>query len=114
MPYIRSMLPTFQVGKVHSSQRYGAFVLCRRYLKSLDVVQSSSRAHVPYDNSVMKAFFKSFKAEELYRRKYRSENEFKTAIDSYMVFYNERRPYAKNGYKTPYKKEELFFSSQAT
>ena len=84
------------------------------YLKSLGVVQSSSRAHVPYDNSVMEAFFKSFKAEELYRRKYRSENEFKTAIDGYMVFYNERRPHAKNGYKTPYKKEELFLNNQAT
>ena len=62
----------------------------------------------------MEAFFKSFKAEELYRRKYRSENEFKTAIDGYMVFYNERRPHAKNGYKTPYKKEELFLNNQAT
>ena len=60
------------------------------YLKSLEVTQSYSRAHVPYDNSVMESFFSSLKREELYRTKYRSENEFRTAVDNYMVFYNER------------------------
>ncbi|MCH5197067.1 MAG: transposase [Oscillospiraceae bacterium] len=41
----------------------------------------------------------------MYGTKYRSEKELRTAIDNYMVFYNERRPHAKNGYKTPEKKE---------
>ena len=37
------------------------------YLKSLEVTQSYSRAHIPYDNSVMESFFSSLKREELYR-----------------------------------------------
>ena len=83
------------------------------YLKSLGVTQSFSRAYVPYDNSVMESFFSSLKREELYRTKYRSENEFRTAVKNHMEFYNEKRPHAKNGYKTPAKRELEFFSKQA-
>lgn len=52
------------------------------YLKSLNVTQSFSRSHNPFDNSVIESFFSSFKREELYRTKYRSEYEFRTAIES--------------------------------
>lgn len=83
------------------------------YLKTLGVTQSFSRTHVPYDNSVMESFFSSLKREELYRTKYHSENEFRTAVKNYMEFYNEKRPHAKNGYKTPAKRELEFFSKQA-
>ncbi len=83
------------------------------YLKSLHVTQSFSRAHIPYDNSVMESFFASLKREELYRTKSRSENEFRAAVDAYMKFYNEQRPHAKNRYKTPAKKESEFFSNKA-
>ena len=83
------------------------------YLKSLQVNQSYSRAHVPYDNSVMESFFASLKREELYRTKYRSEYEFRTAVEKYMTFYNEQRPHSKNGYKTPLKKELDYFNKQA-
>ena len=82
-------------------------------LRSLGITQSFSRAHIPYDNSVMEAFFSNLKREELYRTKYRSENEFRTAVEKYMVFYNEQRPHAKNGYKTPFKKELDFLNKQA-
>ena len=82
-------------------------------LCSLGVTQSFSRAHIPYDNSVMESFFSNLKREELYRTKYRSENEFRTAVDTYMIFYNEQRPHAKNGYRTPFKKEVDYFNKQA-
>ena len=36
-------------------------------LRSLGVTQSFSRAHIPYDNSVMESFFSNLKREELYR-----------------------------------------------
>lgn len=85
----------------------------RTLLRSLGVTQSFSRAHIPYDNSVMESFFSNLKREELYRTKYRSENEFRTAVEKYMIFYNEQRPHAKNGYKTPFKKELDFFNKQA-
>lgn len=85
----------------------------RLLLRSFGVTQSFSRAHIPYDNSVMESFFSNLKREELYRTKYRSENEFRTAVDRYIVFYNERRPHAKNGYKTPLKKEVDYLNKQA-
>ena len=81
------------------------------YLKAVGVVQSFSRPYTPYDNSVMETFFSSMKREELYRTKYRSEKEFKAAVGKYILFYNEKRPHAKNGYKTPSKKEEEFYSN---
>lgn len=71
------------------------------YLQKLEVQQSFSRAHVPYDNSVVESFFASLKREELYRTKYRSEREFKEGIEKYIVFYNEERPHATFRYKTP-------------
>lgn len=45
------------------------------------------------------------KREKLYRTKYRSEREFKEAVDSYIEFYNDKRPHAKLKYKTPNQKE---------
>ena len=83
------------------------------FLKSLGVTQSFSKAHVPYDNSVMESFFSSLKREKLYRTKYRSENEFRAAVDKYMVFYNEQGPHARNKYKTPAQMEADFLIKQA-
>lgn len=77
-------------------------------LKSLNVTHSFSRVYIPYDNSVMETFFSSMKREELYRTKYRSESEFRAAIDEYIRFYNEKRPHKKLHYKTPQQKEEEF------
>ena len=53
----------------------------------------------------MESFFASMKREKLYRTKYRSEREFKAAVDSYIEFYNDKRPHAKLKYKTPNQKE---------
>lgn len=79
------------------------------YLRLLNVTHSFSRAYIPYDNSVMESFFSSMKREELYRTKYRSEKEFRTAVDDYINFYNERRPHRTNLYKTPFQKEQDFY-----
>ena len=76
------------------------------YLQSLNVIQSFSRAHVPYDNSVMESFFSNMKREELYRTRYRSEREFKAAVREYITFYNEKRPHKKLRYKTPKQYED--------
>ncbi len=85
-------------GSNYRSKSFGDYAI------SLGVTQSFLRAHLPYDNSVMESFFSSLKREELYRTKYRSEKELRTAIDNYMLFYNEKRPHAKNSYKTPLRK----------
>ena len=78
------------------------------YMRSLNITHSFSRAHVPYDNSVMESFFASMKREELYRTKYRSESDFRSAVDKYMIFYNTKRPHKKSQYKTPEQKEEEY------
>lgn len=65
------------------------------------LAQSFSKAHNPYNNSVAEAFNSSLKKEEFYKRKYRSENEFKAAVNGYVIFYNTRRPHASMQYKTP-------------
>ena len=57
----------------------------------------------------MESFFSSLKLEELYRSKYRSENEFRAAVDKYMIFYNEQRPHDTNQNKTPAGKEKEFY-----
>ena len=84
------------------------------YLKSLKVTQSFSRAYTPYDNSVVESFFSSLKREELYRTKYRSDKEFKKAVDDYMVFYNSQRPHLNNNYRTPDAKEAEYYSKNST
>ena len=83
------------------------------YLISLNVTQSFSRAYVPHDNSVMESFFSSMKREDLYRTKYRSEADFRSAVDKYIIFYNTKRPHKKLQYKTPQQKEEEYASKQA-
>lgn len=82
------------------------------YLSSLNVTQSFSRAHIPYDNSVMESFFSSMKREELYRTKYRSEADFQNAVDRYITFYNTKRPHKKLKYKTPLQKEDEYTAKQ--
>ncbi len=91
-----------------NGNNYRAYAFCK-YLKSLSVEQSFSRPYVPYDNSVMESFFASMKREELYRRKYNSENELFRSIDDYIVFYNDKRPHYKNSYKTPTQKEAEYY-----
>lgn len=37
-----------------------------------------------------------------------SENEFRTVVKNYMIFYNEKRPHIKNRYKTLAKRKLEF------
>ena len=94
----------------HGKRRPARFLHSAVYLRmrSLHITHSFSRAHVPYDNSVMESFFASMKREELYRTKYRSESDFRKTADKYIIFYNTKRPHRKLQYKTPEQKEEEY------
>jgi transposase InsO family protein len=83
-----------------------------KYLDSLHVKQSFSRAHVPYDNSVCESFFSSLKREELYRYKYPTVAEFKRSVDKYIDFFNGERPHKTINYKTPNTYEKNFWLEQ--
>ena len=83
-------------------------------VKSLNSTHSFSRVYVPYDNSEIESFFASMKKEELYRTKYRSELEFRNAVDKYILFYNTKRPHYKLQYKTPAQKELEYAQKKGT
>ena len=73
----------------------------RTCLAEHGVVQSFSKPYTPHDNAVIESFFSNMKKEELYRTRYRSESAFKKAIDSYITFYNTKRPHSTNNYLSP-------------
>ena len=79
------------------------------FCKTLEITQSFSRKASPYDNSVMEAFFKTMKAEELYRNQYRSERHLRENIQNYIEFYNEKRPHQMNRYQTSNAIEEAYY-----
>lgn len=83
-----------------------------KYLDSLHVKQSFSRAYTPYDNSVCESFFSSMKREELYRYKYPTVAEFKRSMDKYINFFNNERPHKTLKYKTPNAYENNFWLEQ--
>ena len=56
------------------------------YLRALNVKQSFSNTATPYNNSVMESFFKSMKAERLYRTDYRSERELRESVREYINY----------------------------
>ena len=78
------------------------------YLNLCGVTQSFLKPGVPYDNSVMERFFASMKQEELYRYNFRSEREFRAAVDRHIDFYNTKRPHKTLHYKTQAQKEENY------
>lgn len=82
------------------------------YLRSLHITQSFSQPHTPHDNAVMESFFSNLKREELYRKEYHSEREFRKGVEQYMLFYNEKRPHHHNAYQTPAKWEADYFRKQ--
>lgn len=78
----------------------------RQLLHEKGVMQSFSQSGKPHDNAAMESFFALLKKEELYRRKYHSEREFRESVASYIQFYNEKRPHRYNNYHTPNQAEE--------
>ena len=84
----------------------------RNYLHSLNVEQSFSRPHTPHDNAVTESFFSHMKRGKLYRRRFRSENELRKAVDHYIEFHNTDRPHSTLRNKTPEQVEAIFAQSQ--
>ena len=81
----------------------------RKYLKSINITQSFSNPGMPYDNSVMESFFGNFKREALYRYRFKTEKDFFEGVETYMTFYNSKRPHSILMNQTPDKFEANFF-----
>ena len=61
-----------------------------------------SKAGFPYDNAVMKRFFRTMKFELINRFQFDSDKQLQTAISEYVFgWYNQVRTNSSIGYKTP-------------
>ena len=70
------------------------------------MVQSFSNSGKPHDNAVAESFFASLKKEELYRKNYLSEPDFRRSISVHIKFYNMKRPHRTLKNRTPCQMEE--------
>lgn len=74
----------------------------RRELLERGFIRSMSRKGNCWDNAVAESFFHSSKVEEVYRKSYRTREEARRNIISYIeVFYNRQRMHSYQGYLTP-------------
>lgn len=85
----------------------------RDLLKEHNVIQSFSAPGSPHDNAVAESFFASIKKEDLRRNCYKTEEEFRIAIEEYVEFYNDYRPHQRLGFLTPNQAEKAFYHSTA-
>lgn len=94
-------------GSQYTSHRF------QQLLRECSVIQSFSSSGKPHDNAVAESFFATFKKEELYRKDYTSEADFKRGVDSYIKFYNCRRPHRTLRNQTPCQAEEKALNCKA-
>jgi putative transposase len=63
-----------------------------------------------YDNIFVERLWRTVKYEEVYLHEYRTIAEAQAQLDRYFRFYNQERPHAALGYRTPY---EVYFGTSA-
>ena len=82
----------------------------RDLLDQCSMLQPFSAKGYPYDNSVCESFFKYLKMEETGRKHYRTREELRLDLFSYIDgYYNSKRIHSSIGYKTPNEIEKEFF-----
>lgn len=97
-------------GLIHHSDR-GVQYCSKEYVTMLErqgIRGSMSRRGNPYDNALVESFWKTLKAEQIYRDEYRSLEEARQNIAKFIErIYNERRLHSALGYRTPVEFERL-------
>ena len=91
-------------GLLHHSDRGVQYASApyRDLLAQHKVTASMSRKANCYDNAAMEAFWSTLKHELVYRRRFATRAEAKTAIFDYIEsFYNRTRRHSALGYKSP-------------
>lgn len=73
----------------------------RKQLSDLGMVQSMNRPGRMNDNAHMESFFHSMKCEELYGKKFDTEQQLRATLSSYIRFYNDRRLHSSLRYLPP-------------
>jgi putative transposase len=91
-------------GLVHHSDR-GVQYACddyRQVLTDAEMVASMSRKANCWDNAVVESFFSTLKNELVYRRRFTSHDDARTALFEYIEgFYNRTRRHSTLGYLSP-------------
>lgn len=83
-------------GSQYASHEYQAL------LAEHGIVSSMSRRANCWDNAVAESFFASLKMELVYRSRWRTKAEARSALFEYIeVFYNRRRRHSALGYRSP-------------
>jgi putative transposase len=100
---------SIKAGIVHHSDQ-GIQYCCGDYVDLLlqnGFAISMSRKGNPYDNATAESFMKTLKAEEVYLRQYRDQDDARTSIETFIdEVYNVRRLHSSLGYQSPAAYEE--------
>jgi transposase InsO family protein len=103
-------------GLMHHSDR-GVQYCCREYVSLLEshgILISMSRRGNPYDNAQAESFIKTLKCEEVYLRDYRTIEEARESIGSFIEqVYNEKRLHSALDYRPPAEFEAALANSPA-
>ncbi len=74
----------------------------REKLEEKSITASMSRKGNCYDNAFVESFFRTLKVELIYRRKFKTRDEAKSAIFEFIeVWYNRKRTHSSLDYMTP-------------
>ena len=103
------------VGLIHHSDRGSQYASRdhRKLLENHGMLCSMSGKGNCYDNAYAESFFGSLKSELIYRLKFRTRREAKSAIFDYIeVFYNRQRIHTSLGFRSPADFENLYHQGQ--
>ncbi|WIW00119.1 IS3 family transposase [Kinneretia aquatilis] len=78
----------------------------REQLNRLGIKQSMNRPGKMNDNAHMESFFHSMKTESLHGMSFETDKQLRTALRSYIGFYNQQRLHSSLSYLSPVKFEQ--------